>query len=101
VPYFVKVKEKVELSLCLIKRYAMKAYEGVDISINVFLTSALVVGERSASRFYRFPPEKEPLCCLLDRLVGPRSRSDRCKMVKVVACFSNWYTGFGLIIGFY
>jgi hypothetical protein len=33
---------KVKLSLCLIKHYAMKAYEGVDAYIHIFLTSALL-----------------------------------------------------------
>jgi hypothetical protein len=41
------------------KRYAMKAYEGVDILIHIFLTSALVGGEWSASRPCRFSPGKE------------------------------------------
>jgi hypothetical protein len=36
----------------------MKAYEGVDISIHLFLTSALVGGEWSASRHSRFTPGK-------------------------------------------
>jgi hypothetical protein len=40
-----QVKEKnVNLSLCLTKQYAMKAYGGVDIKIHVILASALVGG---------------------------------------------------------
>jgi hypothetical protein len=36
----------------------MKAYGGVDVQINVFLTSALVGGEWSVSRPGRFTPEE-------------------------------------------
>jgi hypothetical protein len=34
----------------------MKAYGGVDVLIHIFLTLALVAGERSASRPGRFTP---------------------------------------------
>jgi hypothetical protein len=34
----------------------MKAYGGVDVWINIFLTSALTGGELSASRLGRFTP---------------------------------------------
>jgi hypothetical protein len=41
--------------------YAMKAYGGVDVWIHVFLTSALVGGEWSASHPGRFiPGERAP-----------------------------------------
>jgi hypothetical protein len=36
----------------------MKAYGGVDVEIHIFLTSALVGGEWSASRLGRFTPEE-------------------------------------------
>jgi hypothetical protein len=36
----------------------MKTYGGVDVQSNVFLTSALVGGEWSASRPARFTPEE-------------------------------------------
>jgi hypothetical protein len=36
----------------------MKAYGGVDVQIHIFLASALVGGEWSASRLSRFTPEK-------------------------------------------
>jgi hypothetical protein len=39
----------------------MKTYGGVDVKIHIFLTSALVGGEWSASRFGRFNPGVEPL----------------------------------------
>jgi hypothetical protein len=38
----------------------MKAYGGIDVFIYIFLTSALVEGERSASRPGRFSPWNEP-----------------------------------------
>jgi hypothetical protein len=37
----------------------MKTYGGVDVQIHIFLTSALVGGEWSASRPGRFTPGKE------------------------------------------
>jgi hypothetical protein len=42
----------------LIKHYAVKAYGGVDVYIHIFLTSALVWGECSASSRCRFTPRK-------------------------------------------
>jgi hypothetical protein len=42
------------LSLCLTKHYATKEYGGADAYIHVFLTSALVESEWSASRLGRF-----------------------------------------------
>jgi hypothetical protein len=54
--------KKVKLSLCLTKHYAMETYGEVDIYIYmcvcvcVYLTSALVGGEWSASRPRRFAP---------------------------------------------
>jgi hypothetical protein len=38
----------------------MKKYERVDVQIHIFLTSALVGGEWSASRPCPFTPWKEP-----------------------------------------
>jgi hypothetical protein len=37
----------------------MKAYGGVDVYIHIFLTTALVGGEWSASRLIRFTPTTE------------------------------------------
>jgi hypothetical protein len=52
----------VNLSLYLIKHYAMKTYGEVDEQIHVFITSALVEDETSASRPGRFNPrEKLPV----------------------------------------
>jgi hypothetical protein len=45
----------------MVKHYAIKMCGGVDIKIHVFLTSALLRAELSASRFYRFTPgERDP-----------------------------------------
>jgi hypothetical protein len=41
---------------CLIKKHAMKTYEGVEVSFQVFLTSALDWCELSASRSNSFTP---------------------------------------------
>jgi hypothetical protein len=46
--------------LSKIKHYAMKAYGGVDLEVLVFLTSALVGSEWSASSLGRFTQGKEP-----------------------------------------
>jgi hypothetical protein len=50
-----------EVNYELSKHYAMKAYRGVDVSTHVFLTSALVGDEWSASRPGLFTPGEEPL----------------------------------------
>jgi hypothetical protein len=52
----------------------MKAYVGVDVYIHVFLTSALVGGELSASRPGRFTPwESVPDIPWVGGWVGPRT----------------------------
>jgi hypothetical protein len=53
--YF-RIRKKVKLSPCLIKHYTMKEYMGVVLQIHIFLTSAIVRGEWSASRPGRFTP---------------------------------------------
>jgi hypothetical protein len=52
----------------------MKTYGGVDVQTNVFLTSALVGGEWSASRPGRFTPkERAPATHWIGGWVGPRA----------------------------
>jgi hypothetical protein len=63
----------------------MKADGGVDVEIHIFLTSAVVVGERSASRPSRFTPGKRGPGTPLDRRWGgPQSRCGHGK-VKTLA----------------
>jgi hypothetical protein len=51
----------------------VKTYGEVDVQIHVFLTSALVRGEWSASRPGRFTPSKKPLSVhSLGDWLGPR-----------------------------
>jgi hypothetical protein len=49
-------KCKGKLPVSLTKHYAIKTYGGVYVQIHVFLTSALVEGDLSASRPGRFTP---------------------------------------------
>jgi hypothetical protein len=56
----------------------MKTYGGVDIYIHVFLTSAVVGGEWSASRLGLFTAKgNSPRYPLYRRLGGPQSRCGR------------------------
>jgi hypothetical protein len=43
--------------LCLTKHHTIKMYEGVEVQLHVFLTSALDEGEWSDSRPGRITPE--------------------------------------------
>jgi hypothetical protein len=55
----------------------MKAYGGVDVYIHIFLTSALVGGEWSASRPGHFTPgERAPRTHWIGRWVDPRAGMD-------------------------
>jgi hypothetical protein len=55
----------------------MKAYGGVDVQIHIFLTSALVRGEWSASRPGRFTPEERaPGTHWIGGWVNPRAGLD-------------------------
>jgi hypothetical protein len=55
----------------------------VGVQIHVFLTSALVGGEWSASRPCRFTPGKDLLAHIDRRLDEPQSRSGRRGEVKI------------------
>jgi hypothetical protein len=54
----------------LTKHYAMKAYGGVDVYIHIFLTSAIIGREWSASRFDRFIPVTHRLGGWVDSRAG-------------------------------
>jgi hypothetical protein len=56
----------------------MKAYEGVDVQIHIFLTSALVGGEWSASRPCRFTPGTH----WIGSWVDPRAGLDAVRKIK-------------------
>jgi hypothetical protein len=56
----------------------MKTYEGVDVKIHIFLTSALAGGEWSALRPSRFTPEeKSPGTHWMGGWVDPRASLER------------------------
>jgi hypothetical protein len=77
-------KKWVRLSLCLTKHYAIRTYGGVDLQIRIFLTSATIGGEWSASRLSRFTLRGESPQYTLDRRLGePQSRSGRYGEVKI------------------
>jgi hypothetical protein len=72
------VKDKVKLSLCLTKHYAMKTYGWVDVQIHVLLSSALVRDEWLASRPGRFIPRiRVPGTHWIGGRVGPRTLGKR------------------------
>jgi hypothetical protein len=52
---------KANLSMVLTMYHAMKTFEGVDLQLQVFLTTALDGSEWSASRPRRFIPGKRAL----------------------------------------
>jgi hypothetical protein len=56
--YFFKIVKVGQKYLCasLIKHHAMKTYDGVEVQLHVFLTSALDGGEWLALRPCRFTP---------------------------------------------
>jgi hypothetical protein len=63
----------------------MKAYGGVDVYIQVFLTSALVGGEWSASRPSRLTPgEGAPRTHWIGDWVGPRVSLGDIKKRKIL-----------------
>jgi hypothetical protein len=63
----------------------MKAMGGVDVYIHVFLTSALVGGEWSASRPGCFTPrERVPSTHWIGGWVGPRTNLDDVEKRKIL-----------------
>jgi hypothetical protein len=62
----------------------MKMYVGVDAQIHIFLTSALVADEWSASGPGRFTPrERAPGTHCIEGWVGPKASLDKVKMGKL------------------
>jgi hypothetical protein len=77
----------------------MKAYGGVDVYIHIFLNSALVGGEWSASRAYCFNPRrKSHRYPLLRRQGGPHSRSGRHGEEKILASTGTRISSRGSIV---
>jgi hypothetical protein len=68
--------KQINLSLCLSKLHAMKAYTGVEVWLHPFSTSLLGGGEWSASCPGRFTPGKDPFYPF-DRLGGTQGKSGR------------------------
>jgi hypothetical protein len=61
----------------------MKVYGGVDVEVHIFLTSALVGGEWSASGHGRFTPgERTPSTHWIGGWVGPRASLNDVEMRK-------------------
>jgi hypothetical protein len=54
----------------------MNTYRGVDVEIHIFLTSALVGGEWSASHPCRFTPRKAQVPIFIGGWVDPRTGLD-------------------------
>jgi hypothetical protein len=70
----------------LTEHYAMKAYWGVEVCLQSFLTSALYGGVWPASRLGRFTPRvRAPGTHWIGGLVGPRAGLDwSCKIFNVI-----------------
>jgi hypothetical protein len=67
-------KIKLNLSLCLTKPHAMKTYGGVEMYFHAFLTSALGIGDWSASHTSRFTLGKRTSSThCVGGWVGPRA----------------------------
>jgi hypothetical protein len=62
----------------------MKASEGMDVLIHIFLTSALVGGEWSSTPLPLYTRGKAPRYPLDRRLAGPQSRSGQCGEEKIL-----------------
>jgi hypothetical protein len=74
-----------KLSLCLIKHYTVKTYGGVDVQIQVFVTSARVAGEWSASCLGHFTLMKRaPGTHWIGGWVGPTTSLDDMKGRKIL-----------------
>jgi hypothetical protein len=69
----------------------MKVYVGVDVYIHIFLTSALVGGEWSASLLGHFTPEEwAPGAHWIRGWVGPRAGLDDVEKRKFLTLTRTW-----------
>jgi hypothetical protein len=74
------------LSLFLTEHHAIKTYGRAEVYLHAFLTSALDVGERSASRSGLFTPrERPPDTHWIGGTLDPRSGLDAVSKRKIVA----------------
>jgi hypothetical protein len=64
-------QSKYMMFLCLNKNHYMNTYQGVEVQLQVFLTSAIGRGEWSASRCGHFTPDYP-----LNTRLGGRSGED-------------------------
>jgi hypothetical protein len=68
--------------------YAMKTYRGVGTKIHVFMASALVGGEWTASRFCRFTPREITAGAhCMGGWMGPRPGLDDVKKSKYLTLY--------------
>jgi hypothetical protein len=68
----------------------MKAYEGLNVYIHIFLTSVLVGGEWSALRPGRFTTgERTPVTHWIGGWVGPRACLDDVEKKKILESTGN------------
>jgi hypothetical protein len=85
----IRVKEAVNLSLCLTKHYAIKTYWGVEVQLHAFLTSAIDGGVWSASHPGRFTPKERAPCTHWIGGLGPRAGVDTVAKKKFPAPVGN------------
>jgi len=77
---------KVKLSLCLTKNYAMKTYMGMEVQLHAFLTSALDGYEWSTSCPSHLTPGERAPGYTLDKRLGGTWRW-YCKIVNIFPKF--------------
>jgi hypothetical protein len=78
----------METILCLIKHHSNKAYRGVEVQLQAFLTSALDGGVWSASQLGQSILAEKPSYPVNRRLGGPQRRSRISAKEKIFLHFS-------------